>query len=183
MPHSLTNVSPFCTCHFLLYGQPAVCCYFCRKGNCKRITLGIGCEVGRRQRTYHILCGSVLSLWSKLETLLAGQPGANSKIQIVRCRKSDDSRIVGERSFWNSLKPPLKGRLQLLKYRERNGSVYAHNEGHEFHLTLEYLFVYDDVTCHSKQAVKEIIRVMRFLVPLMVFHVTSLPPYWPPTCV
>jgi len=65
------------------------------KGNCKRITLGIGCDVGRRQRTYHILCGSVLSVWSKLETLLAGQPGANSKIQIVRCRKSDDSRIVG----------------------------------------------------------------------------------------
>ena len=113
---------------------------------------------------------------------MAGQPGANSKIQIVRCRKSDDSRIVGERSFWNSLKPPLKGRLQLLKYRERNGRVYAHSEGHEFHLTLEYLFVYDDVTRHSKQAVKEIIiRGMRFLVPLMVFHVTSLPPYWPQT--
>ena len=69
---------------------------------------------------------------------MAGQPGANSKIQIVRCRKSDDSRIVGERSFWNSLKPPSKGRLQLLKYQDRNGSVYAHNEGHEFHLTVEY---------------------------------------------
>ena len=68
---------------------------FCRRGNCRRIIMGLGCEVGLRQRTFHILSGSVLSVWSKLETMLAGQPGANSKIQIVRCRKSDGSRIVG----------------------------------------------------------------------------------------
>lgn len=65
------------------------------KGNCKRMTLGLSCEVGRRQRTFHILSGSVLSVWSKVESVLAGQSGANSKIQIVRCRKSDGSRIVG----------------------------------------------------------------------------------------
>lgn len=65
------------------------------KGNCKRMTMGLNCEVGRRQRTFHILSGSVLSVWSKLESVLAGQPGANSKVQIVRCRKSDGSRIVG----------------------------------------------------------------------------------------
>lgn len=65
------------------------------KGNCKRMTMGLSCEVGRRQRTFHILSGSVLSVWSKLESVLAGQPGANSKVQIVRCRKSDGSRIVG----------------------------------------------------------------------------------------
>lgn len=65
------------------------------RGNCRRIIMGLGCEVGLRQRTFHILSGSVLSVWSKLETMLAGQPGANSKIQIVRCRKSDGSRIVG----------------------------------------------------------------------------------------
>ena len=99
----------------VIWSTRGVFCYFCRKGNCKRITLGIGCEVGRRQRTFHILCGSVLSVWSKLETLLAGQPGANSKIQIVRCRKSDDSRIVGERSFWNSLKPPMKGKATVVE--------------------------------------------------------------------
>ena len=60
------------------------------------MALGLTCEVGKRQRTFHILSGSVLSVWSKLETVLAGQPGANSKVQIVRCRKSDGSRIVGE---------------------------------------------------------------------------------------
>ncbi|KAJ7378733.1 Protein strawberry notch 1 [Desmophyllum pertusum] len=65
------------------------------KGNCKRISVGLSCEVGRRQRTFHILSGSVLSVWSKVESVLAGQPGANSKVQIVRCRKSDGSRIVG----------------------------------------------------------------------------------------
>ena len=70
--------------------------FIVRKGNCKRMTVGLNCEVGRRQRTFHILSGSVLSVWSKLETVLAGQPGANSKVQIVRCRKSDGSRIVGE---------------------------------------------------------------------------------------
>lgn len=70
--------------------------FFCRKGNCKRMTLGLSCEVGRRQRTFHILSGSVLSVWSKVESVLAGQSGANSKIQIVRCRKSDGSRIVGK---------------------------------------------------------------------------------------
>ena len=60
------------------------------------MALGLTCEVGKRQRTFHILSGSVLSVWSKLESVLAGQPGANSKVQIVRCRKSDGSRIVGE---------------------------------------------------------------------------------------
>ena len=77
-----------------------------RKGNCKRMALGLSCEVGRRQRTFHILSGSVLSVWSKLETVLAGQPGANSKVQIVRCRKSDGSRIVGKQSLaykWRSV--------------------------------------------------------------------------------
>ena len=63
------------------------------------MVLGLSCEVGRRQRTFHILSGSVLSVWSKLETVLAGQPGANSKVQIVRCRKSDGSRIVGKQSL------------------------------------------------------------------------------------
>ena len=70
--------------------------FIVRKGNCKRMALGLTCEVGKRQRTFHILSGSVLSVWSKLESVLAGQPGANSKVQIVRCRKSDGSRIVGE---------------------------------------------------------------------------------------
>ena len=70
--------------------------FLIRKGNCKRTALGLSCEVGRRQRTFHILSGSVLSVWSKVESVLAGQPGANSKVQIIRCRKSDGSRIVGE---------------------------------------------------------------------------------------
>ncbi|XP_073258615.1 protein strawberry notch homolog 1-like isoform X3 [Porites lutea] len=71
------------------------CIHAYGKGNCKRMALGLTCEVGKRQRTFHILSGSVLSVWSKLESVLAGQPGANSKVQIVRCRKSDGSRIVG----------------------------------------------------------------------------------------
>lgn len=78
------------------YDSAAIqCSHAYWKGNCKRTTLGLSCEVGKRQRTFHILSGSVLSVWSKVESVLAGQPGANSKVQIVRCRKSDGSRIVG----------------------------------------------------------------------------------------
>ncbi|KAK3751828.1 hypothetical protein QZH41_013286, partial [Actinostola sp. cb2023] len=36
------------------------------KGNCKRSTLGLSCEVGLRRRSFNILSGSVLSVWTKV---------------------------------------------------------------------------------------------------------------------
>lgn len=53
------------------------------------------CEVGLRCRTYYVLCGSVLSVWTKVEGVLASVSGTNVKMQIVRLRTEDGQRIVG----------------------------------------------------------------------------------------
>ncbi|XP_048467722.1 protein strawberry notch homolog 1 [Rhincodon typus] len=65
------------------------------RGNCKKVSLGMVCEVGLRCRTYHVLCGSVLSVWTKVEGVLASVSGANVKMQIVRLKTEDGQRIVG----------------------------------------------------------------------------------------
>ena len=44
-----------------------------------------------------MLSGSVLSVWSRVESVLASMPGGNmSKMQIVRLRTDDGLRIVGK---------------------------------------------------------------------------------------
>lgn len=59
--------------------------------------MGLQCEIGLRTRTYHVLSGSVLSVWSKVENVLTSLPGGNSsKMQIIRLRTDDKRRIVGE---------------------------------------------------------------------------------------
>uniref|UniRef100_A0A671PMW8 Protein strawberry notch homolog 1 n=1 Tax=Sinocyclocheilus anshuiensis TaxID=1608454 RepID=A0A671PMW8_9TELE len=68
---------------------------FDRRGNCKKVSVGLQCEIGLRCRTYYVLCGSVLSVWTKVEGVLASVSGANVKIQIVRLRTEDGQRIVG----------------------------------------------------------------------------------------
>ncbi|XP_053862182.1 protein strawberry notch homolog 1 isoform X2 [Malaclemys terrapin pileata] len=65
------------------------------RGNCKKASLGLVCEVGLRCRTYFVLCGSVLSVWTKVEGVLASVSGTNVKMQIVRLRAEDGQRIVG----------------------------------------------------------------------------------------
>lgn len=67
-----------------------------RRGNCKKAGLGLVCEVGLRCRTYYVLCGSVLSVWTKVEGVLASVSGTNVKMQIVRLRTEDGQRIVGK---------------------------------------------------------------------------------------
>ncbi|NXA49707.1 SBNO1 protein, partial [Nothocercus julius] len=69
--------------------QPFIRC------NCKKAGLGLVCEVGLRCRTYYVLCGSVLSVWTKVEGVLASVSGTNVKMQIVRLRTEDGQRIVG----------------------------------------------------------------------------------------
>uniref|UniRef100_A0A7M4FHR5 Protein strawberry notch homolog 1 n=1 Tax=Crocodylus porosus TaxID=8502 RepID=A0A7M4FHR5_CROPO len=63
------------------------------RGNCKKAGLGLVCEVGLRCRTYYVLCGSVLSVWTKVEGVLASVSGTNVKMQIVRLRTEDGQRI------------------------------------------------------------------------------------------
>jgi len=65
------------------------------RGNCKNVTLGLDCEVGLRRRTYNVLAGSVLSVWSRVENVLAAKTGHNSKMQVVRLRTGEGVKIVG----------------------------------------------------------------------------------------
>uniref|UniRef100_A0A3B4AY30 SBNO alpha/beta domain-containing protein n=1 Tax=Periophthalmus magnuspinnatus TaxID=409849 RepID=A0A3B4AY30_9GOBI len=65
------------------------------RGNCKKASVGLQCEVGLRCRTYYVLCGSVLSVWNELEEVLTPVSGTNVKVQIVRLRTEDGQRIVG----------------------------------------------------------------------------------------
>ena len=67
-----------------------------RRGYCKRKIVGLPCEVGTRKRTCYILCGSVLSVWSKVETLLSCQPGSASKMQIIRLKLDNGVKLVGK---------------------------------------------------------------------------------------
>lgn len=65
------------------------------RGNCKNVALGMDCEIGLRRRTYNVLSGCVLSVWTKVEDLLNSRTGHNSKMQVVRMRASDGLKIVG----------------------------------------------------------------------------------------
>ncbi|KAI5724814.1 hypothetical protein M8J77_007469 [Diaphorina citri] len=65
------------------------------RGNCKNVALGIDCEVGLRRRTYNVLAGSVLSVWSRVENLLAVKSGHQNKMQVIRLRTSEGQKIVG----------------------------------------------------------------------------------------
>jgi hypothetical protein len=69
-----------------------------RRGNCKNVTMGMDCEVGLRRRTYNVLAGSVLSVWARVENVLAAKTGHNSKMQVVRLRTGEGVKIVGEYS-------------------------------------------------------------------------------------
>uniref|UniRef100_A0AAR2KAH3 Protein strawberry notch homolog 1 n=1 Tax=Pygocentrus nattereri TaxID=42514 RepID=A0AAR2KAH3_PYGNA len=73
-----------------------ICSHAYWRGNCKKASVGLQCEIGLRCRTYYVLCGSVLSVWTKVEGVLASVSGSNVKMQIVRLRTEDGQRIVGE---------------------------------------------------------------------------------------
>lgn len=97
-----------------------VCHCVYRRGNCKKASVGLLCEVGLRCRTYYVLCGSVLSVWNELEEVLSPVSGTNVKVQIVRLRTEDGQRIVGK------LKDSTGShRLQIVKNKSRFlGFVY-----------------------------------------------------------
>ncbi|XP_020563107.1 protein strawberry notch homolog 1 isoform X3 [Oryzias latipes] len=72
-----------------------ICSHAYWRGNCKKASVGLQCEVGLRCRSYYVLCGSVLSVWNELEEVLTPVGGTNVKVQIVRLRTDDGQRIVG----------------------------------------------------------------------------------------
>merc|ERR1719210_379360 len=68
------------------------------KGNCRNKTIGIECEVGLRKKSYNVLTGSVLSVWTKVESVLTNdgqKKGQHAKMQVVRMRLEEGRRIVG----------------------------------------------------------------------------------------
>ncbi|XP_023032712.1 protein strawberry notch isoform X2 [Drosophila willistoni] len=62
-------------------------------GNCRNVSLGTDCEVGLRQRLYHVLAGSVLSVWGRVEHILNTR--SNSKMQVIRMKTTEGEKIVG----------------------------------------------------------------------------------------
>lgn len=62
--------------------------------------MGHDCEVGLRRRTYNVVSGSVLSVWSRVEGVLASKMGThNNKMQVIRLRIDDGQKIVGKLIF------------------------------------------------------------------------------------
>lgn len=88
------------------FASAHVCTHAYWQGNCKKLSLGLPCEIGLRTRQYHVLSGSVLSVWSQVETVLAAMPGSSmSKMQIIRLRTDDGQRIVGSLIPTNCVAP------------------------------------------------------------------------------
>jgi hypothetical protein len=80
------------------------CTHLYRQGHCSNAQ---NCEIGLRTRTFHILAGSVLTVWSRVESLVAqllsphhhhSSSGSNSsqyRLQIIRVKTNDGQKIVG----------------------------------------------------------------------------------------
>lgn len=53
-------------------------------------------QIGLRRRTYTVLSGSVLGVWTRIETILTMKMGHhNSKMQVIRLKTKDGQKIVG----------------------------------------------------------------------------------------
>ncbi|XP_071848916.1 protein strawberry notch homolog 1-like isoform X2 [Apostichopus japonicus] len=66
------------------------------RGRCRNTDVGIPCDVGLRSRTFYILGGSVLSVWSRVERILMNyRGGRDGKMQLIRVKTADNSKLVG----------------------------------------------------------------------------------------
>ncbi|KAG8183494.1 hypothetical protein JTE90_003847 [Oedothorax gibbosus] len=73
-----------------------LCSHMYWYNQCRRKTMGVLCEVGLRQRQYYVLSGSVLAVWTKIENIMTQHHGSNNaKLQVVRLKIDEDSKIVG----------------------------------------------------------------------------------------
>ena len=71
----------------------AQCTHIFRQAHCNNFR---SCEIGLRTRKFHVLAGSVLNVWSKVETALStliNQP--QFRLQIIRVKTNDDRKIIG----------------------------------------------------------------------------------------
>ncbi|KAH9640372.1 hypothetical protein HF086_003058 [Spodoptera exigua] len=65
---------------------------------------GADCEVGLRVRTHHVLSGSVLAVWARVEAVLAARAQAH-KMQVVRLKAADGLKLVGTLIPKNCVEP------------------------------------------------------------------------------
>ncbi|XP_063628305.1 protein strawberry notch [Cydia splendana] len=68
-----------------------VCSHAYWRASCRNAA---SCEVGLRRRTYHVLSGSVLAVWARVEAVLAQRSQLN-KMQVVRIKTDQGLKIVG----------------------------------------------------------------------------------------
>jgi len=69
------------------------CTHVYRQAHCVNMR---NCEVGLRTRRFHILAGSVLTVWTRVENLLSTLTGSSQfRLQIIRVKTDDDQKIVG----------------------------------------------------------------------------------------
>lgn len=69
------------------------CTHVFRQGHCTNVR---SCEIGLRTRKFYILAGSVLAVWSKVESVLSSLTGCSQfRLQIIRVKTNDDNKIVG----------------------------------------------------------------------------------------
>ncbi|KAI8441853.1 hypothetical protein MSG28_005537 [Choristoneura fumiferana] len=67
-----------------------VCSHAYWRASCRNAA---NCEVGLRLRTYHVLSGSVLAVWARVEGVLAQRSQLN-KMQVVRIKTDEGLKIV-----------------------------------------------------------------------------------------
>ncbi|CDS43053.1 protein strawberry notch 1 [Echinococcus multilocularis] len=85
-----------------IYDESATrCIHLIQRNHCNRVSVrnpqgrpGI-CEVGLRERTYYVLSGSVMNVWTHVERVLTNQAGNSPPMQVVRLKPKDGKRIVG----------------------------------------------------------------------------------------
>ncbi|XP_059054768.1 protein strawberry notch [Achroia grisella] len=78
-----------------------VCSHAYWRGACRGAN---DCEVGLRRRTYHVLSGSVLAVWARVEAVLAARSALN-KMQVVRIKTDLGLKIVGTMIPKNCVEP------------------------------------------------------------------------------
>uniref|UniRef100_A0A336KBU6 CSON006692 protein n=1 Tax=Culicoides sonorensis TaxID=179676 RepID=A0A336KBU6_CULSO len=78
------------------------------RGNCRNISMGLECETGLRRRTYHVLVGTVLSVWARLENIIATRSSQNNKLQVIRLRLNAEKKIVGTLIPRNCVEPLIQ---------------------------------------------------------------------------
>ncbi|VDK20829.1 unnamed protein product [Taenia asiatica] len=85
-----------------IYDESATkCIHLIQRNHCSRLNVrnpqgrsGI-CEVGLRERTYYVLSGSVMNVWTHVERALTNRAGNSPSMQVVRLKPKDGKRIVG----------------------------------------------------------------------------------------